>query len=104
MSKTHPLSCVEQYDLRTDSWTRIAHMEISRYGLATCFYDGHLYASGGYNDTLGYLNSVECYSLREDKWKNVAPMNTCTKKVRNNQHVVPRAATHNLASACKNSA
>ena len=76
MSKTHPLSSVEQYDLRTDSWTTIADMELARYGLATCFYDGCLYASGGYNDTLGYLNSVECYSLREDKWKNVAPMKT----------------------------
>ena len=74
MSKTHPLSSVEQYDSRTDSWTTIADMEIARYGLATCFYDGCLYASGGYNDMLGYLDSVECYSLREDRWKSVAPM------------------------------
>ena len=74
VSKTHPLSSVEQYDLRTDSWTTIAEMEISRYGLSTCFHDGFLYAMGGYNDTLGYLNSVECYCLREDKWKNVSPM------------------------------
>ena len=74
MSKTHPLSSVEQYDLRTDSWTTIADMEITRYGLSTCFHDGCLYASGGYNDTLGYLNSVECYCLKEDRWKNVAPM------------------------------
>lgn len=76
MSKTHPISSVEQYDLRTDSWTAVAEMEITRYGLTTCFHDGCLYASGGYNDTLGYLNSVECYCLREDKWKNVAPMKT----------------------------
>ena len=27
MSKTHPLSFIEQYDLRTDSWTTIADME-----------------------------------------------------------------------------
>lgn len=76
MSKTHPISSVEQYDLRTDSWTTIADMEIARYGLSTCFQDGCLYASGGYNDTLGYLNTVECYCLRENKWKNVAPMKT----------------------------
>ena len=74
MSKNQPISSLEQYDMRMDTWTELTKMEVPRYGLAVCCHDGNLYTIGGYSENSGHLNSVECYNLKEDKWSVVAPM------------------------------
>lgn len=74
MCRNHPLSAVEQYDLETNTWSALSNLDTARFGLAACCHRGHLYAVGGYNDRLGYLDSVECYDVREDKWTKAAPM------------------------------
>lgn len=74
MCKNHPLSAVEQYELDSSNWTVLSDLETARFGLAACFHDGCLYAIGGYNDALGYLNSVECYNVKENTWRKAAPM------------------------------
>ena len=88
MSKAQPVSSVEQYNARMDTWTQITSMEVPRYGLATCFHSGRLYTIGGYNETFGYLNSVECYNMREDEWEMVAPMN-CARRQACESHTYP---------------
>lgn len=74
MCKNHPLSAVEQYDLDSNNWTVLSDLETARFGLAACFLGGCLYAIGGYNDALGYLNSVECYNVKENTWSKAASM------------------------------
>lgn len=74
MSKSQPVSSVEQYDRRLDSWTILTNMEVPRYGLAVCFLNGCLYTVGGYSEAFGYLNTAEAYNLKEDRWSMVAPM------------------------------
>ena len=74
MSKNQPTSSVEQYDMRTDTWTALTKMEVPRYSPAVCFHGGNLYTIGGYSKKSGYLNSVERYNMTEDKWSMVAPM------------------------------
>lgn len=74
MSKNQPTSSVEQYDMRTDTWTDLTAMEVPRYSLAACCHDGNLYMIGGYSEKIGSLNSVERYSIKEDKWSMVSPM------------------------------
>lgn len=74
MCKNSPLSVVEQYDLNTDSWAKLCHMDTPRFGLAVSFSNGVMYAIGGYNDQLGYLSSVECYRIKEDRWSKTTPM------------------------------
>lgn len=74
MCKNHPLSAVEQYHLEDDSWTALSHLETSRFGVAACFAGGCLYAIGGYNDALGYLDSIECYDVKGNRWNKAAPM------------------------------
>ena len=74
MCRNHPLATVEQYGLDTNSWTVIGDLETPRFGLAACFHGGSLYAVGGYNDALGYLDSVECYNVKEKSWSKAAPM------------------------------
>lgn len=74
MCKNNPLSTVEQYDLDSNTWMVLSDLETARFGLAACFHNGYLYAIGGYNDTLGYLDSVECYHVKENTWRKAAPM------------------------------
>lgn len=81
MSKTQPLSSLEQYNIRSDMWTTLTEMEVPCYGLATCFLNGCLYAAGGFNESFGYLNSVECYNMKENQWTMVAPMHQARRYV-----------------------
>ena len=74
MCRNHPISAVEQYDVDTNTWSALSNLETARFGLAACCHRGHLYAIGGYNDSIGYLDSVECYNVRADKWSKAAPM------------------------------
>lgn len=74
MCKNNPISAVEQYEFDSNTWTVLCNLETARFGLAACFHNGCLYAVGGYNDALGYLDSVECYNVRENRWSKVASM------------------------------
>jgi hypothetical protein len=74
MCKNHPLSTVEMYQLDSNCWTVLSDLETARFGLAACFHGGCLYAIGGYNNSLGCLDSVECYDVKENAWKKAAPM------------------------------
>lgn len=74
MCKNHPISAVEQYDLDTNTWTVLCNLDMARFGLAACFHGGCLYAIGGYNYDIGYLNSIECYNVKENSWSKATPM------------------------------
>lgn len=74
MCKNSPISAVEQYEFDSNTWTMLCNLETARFGLAACFHGGCLYAVGGYNDALGYLDSVECYNIRENRWNKAASM------------------------------
>ena len=74
MCKNSPISAVEQYEFDSNTWTVLCNLETARFGLAACFHNGCLYAVGGYNDALGYLDSVECYNVRENRWNKAASM------------------------------
>lgn len=67
---------LEQYDARADTWTTLAELSRPRYALAACFHDGNLYVSGGYCETLGFMNMLECFSMRENKWIDKAPLHS----------------------------
>ena len=83
MSKSRLVSSVEQYDMRTDSWTSLSELELPRYGLSVCFHNGCLYTAGGYSNVFGYLNCMECYNLRENEWRMVAPMHQARRSTTN---------------------
>ena len=83
MGKSRLVSSVEQYDMRTDSWTSLSELELPRYGLSVCFHNGCLYTAGGYSNVFGYLNCMECYNLRENEWRMVAPMHQARRSTTN---------------------
>jgi len=66
---------VEEYDPATDTWTRKADMPTSRWGSATCTFNGKIYAIGGYPPT-NYrgLRTVEEYDPVTDIWTRKAEM------------------------------
>jgi N-acetylneuraminic acid mutarotase len=68
-----PTSTVEAYDPETDTWTRKADMPTARWGLATCAFNGKVYAIGGY-PTTGFtgLTTVEVYDPVTDTWTRKA--------------------------------
>ena len=74
MGRGGPLSLIEQFEMRTDTWSNLAEMDLACYGLAACILNGCLYATGGFSSVSGLLNSVQCYNLKEKKWKLVEPM------------------------------
>ena len=78
-NKEHSVKSVDQYNFRTDSWSTIAELPSPRYGLATCFYNGYCYVSGGSNETHTYINAMDRYSMTEDKWCNLAPLPTARR-------------------------
>ncbi|XP_018591146.1 kelch-like protein 5 [Scleropages formosus] len=65
--------CVERYDPKTDTWTTVAPMSISRDAVGVCLLGDQLYAVGGY-DGQSYLNTVEAYDPQTNEWKQVAPL------------------------------
>jgi len=62
-------STVEAYNPETDTWTRKADMPTARWGLATCAFNGKVYAIGGY-PTIGFtgLKTVEVYDPVTETW------------------------------------
>ncbi|XP_064440448.1 kelch-like protein 5 isoform X3 [Mirounga angustirostris] len=65
--------CVERYDPKTDTWTAVASMSISRDAVGVCLLGDKLYAVGGY-DGQTYLNTVEAYDPQTNEWTQVAPL------------------------------
>ncbi|KAM4053608.1 kelch-like protein 5 isoform 1-T1 [Anomaloglossus baeobatrachus] len=65
--------CVERYDPKTDMWTSVASMSISRDAVGVCLLGDRLYAVGGY-DGQSYLNNVEAYDPQTNEWTQVAPL------------------------------
>uniref|UniRef100_A0A8D1VS72 BACK domain-containing protein n=1 Tax=Sus scrofa TaxID=9823 RepID=A0A8D1VS72_PIG len=62
--------CVERYDPKTDMWTAVASMSISRDAVGVCLLGDKLYAVGGY-DGQTYLNTVEAYDPQTNEWTQV---------------------------------
>ncbi|KAG5848059.1 hypothetical protein ANANG_G00094350 [Anguilla anguilla] len=65
--------CVERYDPKTDTWTAVAPMSISRDAVGVCLLGDRLYAVGGYDGQV-YLNTVEAYDPQTNEWTQVAPL------------------------------
>ncbi|XP_041130672.1 kelch-like protein 5 isoform X2 [Polyodon spathula] len=65
--------CVERYDPKTDMWTAVAPMSISRDAVGVCLLGDRLYAVGGYDGQV-YLNAVEAYDPQTNEWTQVAPL------------------------------
>ena len=62
--------CVERYDPKTDMWTAVASMSISRDAVGVCLLGDKLYAVGDY-DGQTYLNIVEAYDPQTNEWTQV---------------------------------
>ncbi|XP_023646482.1 kelch-like protein 5 [Paramormyrops kingsleyae] len=65
--------CVERYDPKTNTWTAVASMSISRDAVGVCQLGERLYAVGGY-DGQSYLDVVETYDPQTNEWTQVAPL------------------------------
>lgn len=59
-----------RYDPKTDMWTAVASMSISRDAVGVCLLGDKLYAVGGY-DGQTYLNIVEAYDPQTNEWTQV---------------------------------
>uniref|UniRef100_A0A8D0FSJ1 Uncharacterized protein n=1 Tax=Strix occidentalis caurina TaxID=311401 RepID=A0A8D0FSJ1_STROC len=59
-----------RYDPKTDMWTSVASMSISRDAVGVCLLGDKLYAVGGY-DGQTYLNTVESYDPQTNEWTQV---------------------------------
>jgi len=69
------LSTAEKYDKSTNTWHKIASMNIARSGVGVVALGNKIYAIGGY-DGKTHLNSVEEYNPDSNKWKVLSPMVT----------------------------
>ncbi len=59
---------LEEYDPKTDTWTRKADMPTPRYYLASCELEGKVYAIGGIVDGINASSVVEIYDPVVDTW------------------------------------
>ena len=65
------LCCVDRYDPRTDSWTRVHDMVQSRSDHAAAVIANQIHVIGGYHPNQGYESgaSVERYDEGSDSWE-----------------------------------
>uniref|UniRef100_A0A671MZ71 Kelch-like protein 5 n=1 Tax=Sinocyclocheilus anshuiensis TaxID=1608454 RepID=A0A671MZ71_9TELE len=68
--------CVERYDPKTDMWTAVAPMSLSRDAVGVCLLGDRLYAVGGYDGQV-YLNTVEAYDPQTNEWTQVNTYSSC---------------------------
>lgn len=68
MTEAPPLS--RRYDPKTDTWTAVAPMSVSRDAVGVCLLGDRLYAVGGYDGQV-YLNTVEAYDPQTNEWTQV---------------------------------
>ncbi len=59
-----------RYDPKTDTWTAVAPMSLSRDAVGVCLLGDRLYAVGGYDGQV-YLNTVEAYDPQTNEWTQV---------------------------------
>lgn len=62
--------CFFRYDPKTDMWTAVAPMSLSRDAVGVCLLGDRLYAVGGYDGQV-YLNTVEAYDPQTNEWTQV---------------------------------
>ena len=60
---------------KSDGWSYVAPMDISRTQLGVAALGGKLYAVGGYDDPTGVLNSAKVYDPIDNSWNPIASMN-----------------------------
>ncbi|CAG09725.1 unnamed protein product [Tetraodon nigroviridis] len=71
---TFSISGVERYDPKTDMWTTVSSLSVSRDAVGVCLLGDRLYAVGGY-DGQSYLNTVESYDAQNNEWTEEVPLN-----------------------------
>lgn len=59
-----------RYDPKTDTWTTVAPMSVSRDAVGVCLLGDRLYAVGGYDGQV-YLSTVEAYDPQTNQWEQV---------------------------------
>ncbi len=65
-----------RYDPKTDMWTAVAPMSLSRDAVGVCLLGDRLYAVGGYDGQV-YLNTVEAYDPQTNEWTQVNTYSLC---------------------------
>ncbi|XP_078033560.1 kelch-like protein 5 isoform X3 [Augochlora pura] len=71
--KASRFDCVERYDPKSNTWTRVASMSSPRDAIGVCVLGDRLMAVGGY-DGQKYLTLVEAYDPYRNEWDPVAPL------------------------------
>jgi N-acetylneuraminic acid mutarotase len=69
-------SKVEEYDPKTEKWTKKTSMPTIRGHHAVCAIDGKIYAVGGYVTGQVFTSALEEYDPETDKWTKKADMPT----------------------------
>ncbi len=67
---------VEAYNPLTNTWRTVAPLPTPRTHVAVAQANGLLYAIGGLNPSLGYIDRVDAYNPETNRWHRVAPMPT----------------------------
>ena len=66
---------------KSDGWSYVAPMDISRNTLGAAALGGKIYAVGGWNVTDAVLNSVEVYDPIVNSWNPIAPMDISRSRI-----------------------
>ena len=69
-----PMSTVNVYNPKTDTWESRAKMPTTRYTLRTFLVDGKIYAIGGSQGIGNSLSTVEVYDPINDSWEKLPDM------------------------------
>ena len=56
------------YEINTNTWNKIANLNVARDCAACTVFEGKIVFTGGENFVKGELNSVEAYDYHENKW------------------------------------
>ena len=67
---------VEQYDPKTNQWTKLPDLQVARLGHALVNVAGCLYAIGGAGVDYKVLSSIEQYNAANKSWKLVSTLQT----------------------------
>ncbi|KAL1131335.1 hypothetical protein AAG570_010953 [Ranatra chinensis] len=63
--------CVERYDPKTDTWTKVASLSIGRDAVGVALLGDRLFAVGGY-DGKTYVRLVEAYDSQTNQWQQAS--------------------------------
>lgn len=72
-----PVNTVDSYNPATDTWTTLAPMPTTRFGLVAGAIGGKLYAAGG-TDNVNTLATLESYDPTTNTWTSAPSMPTAT--------------------------